>query len=194
MKNFGLFLSMVAFISFTAITQVSAQKVSPNNVVGKGSSVIVVGKGSSVIVVGKNAGTTTAPITHTLGEKFGGGIVFDISADAQHGLIAETCDLSQISLTWQEISGTVANSISGWGHSVAGKAFQDWRLPNAQELQKLYLKKTLVGGFVVGLYWNSEHSEFTTPGGCGIDFGNGKLVIYTKNITQMGKARTIRSF
>jgi hypothetical protein len=193
MKNVGLFLSMVAFISYTAITQVSAQKVSPNNLVGKGSSETVVRK-SQDIVVGKNGGSTTAPITHALGEKFGGGIVFDISADAQHGLIAETCDLSQISLTWQEISGTVANSISGWGHSVAGKAFQDWRLPNAQELQKLYLKKTLVGGFVVNLYWNSEHSEFTTPGGCGIDFGNGTLVKYNKNSTQLGRARTIRSF
>ncbi|NEW84750.1 MAG: DUF1566 domain-containing protein, partial [Mariniphaga sp.] len=68
-----------------------------------------------------------------IGKKFGGGIVFNITPDGLHGLIVETQD--QGTCNWNEVPALIANPAN---HSEAGKAFTDWRLPDKEEMYKLY--------------------------------------------------------
>jgi len=91
---------------------------------------------------------------HTIGESYGGGIVFYVTTNGLHGLIAETQDQSS-SCSWynaQDIISTTAN------HSTAGKLYTDWRLPTKYELNLLYIQKDAgtVGFFAGNFYWSSS--------------------------------------
>jgi hypothetical protein len=91
-----------------------------------------------------------AQTKHTIGEKFNGGFVFDVSADSLHGLIAETQD--QGSSSWVDAKKLIETKAN---HSKAGQAFNDWRLPTKDELNKLYLQRTIIGSFTSNHYWSS---------------------------------------
>lgn len=126
---------------------------------------------------------------HSIGEAFGGGIVFDVSADGIHGLIAAPGN--QGASNWYD-----APSIAQIGyHGEAGEAFTDWRLPTRDELDKLYHKKDIVGGFYLsGIYWSSE--EYDDDNAWGQDMGN-KLasgVQFYKSKTVIGQVRSVREF
>lgn len=122
-------------------------------------------------------GSCTYP-TYTIGESFGGGIVFYIDGTGQHGLVAATSDQST-SCQWGCMGTTIAganDSIVGAGQSnttaivngctTAGIAAQkcdalvlngysDWFLPSKFELNLMYLNKTAIGGFTSYGYWSS---------------------------------------
>jgi hypothetical protein len=72
-------------------------------------------------------------------------------------------------------------------------AYSDWYLPSQQELNKLYLKKALIGGFSSGYYWNSSE-DLSDPGGYGgcQGFGSGELTFAGKGSTF--PVRAVRSF
>jgi len=125
-----------------------------------------------------------AQTKHYIGEKFGGGIVFDVSADSLHGLIAETRD--------QGLGNCEqANEIAKSGkHSAAGKAFTDWYLPSKDELNKLYLQRKIVGGFTGNHYWSSTESGDYLA--WLQNFGNGKQLSNGKNLTAY--VRAVRAF
>jgi hypothetical protein len=126
-----------------------------------------------------------AQTKHTIGEKFGGGIVFDVSADGLHGLIAETVDQGQC--IWEDAKKLIANPEK---HSKAGKIFTDWRLPSCLEINKLYLQKNIVGGFTNNSYWSSTEGAKDTA--CCQSFESDLLVKddkYEKNYV-----RTVRAF
>ena len=92
-----------------------------------------------------------APATHTIGESYGGGKVFYITPNGLHGLIAVTQD--QGSYNCYDAQNNISISFN---HSAAGQNYTDWRLPTKNELNLLYLQKTVVGGFGVGSYWSSS--------------------------------------
>ena len=91
---------------------------------------------------------------HTIGESYGGGIVFYVTTNGLHGLIAETQDQSSSCSGYnaQDIISTKAN------HSTAGKLYTDWRLPTKYELNLLYIQKDAgtVGFFAGNFYWSSS--------------------------------------
>jgi len=91
---------------------------------------------------------------HTIGKKFGGGIVFNLTPDGLHGLIAETQD--QGTCNWHKAQEMIANPAN---HSITGKAFTDWRLPDMAEMYKLYQMKKIVGGFTNYYYWSSTENS-----------------------------------
>jgi len=106
-----------------------------------------------------------AQTKHTIGEKFGGGIVFYVDQTGEHGLIAETID--QGANNWEQ-----AKVIAKTGrHSEAGNAFTDWYLPSKNELNKLYLQRTIVGGFTNKVYWSSTENDLGTAWSQSFDFG-----------------------
>jgi hypothetical protein len=101
--------------------------------------------------------TTPASETHSLDEAFGGGIVFYVTTDGKHGLIAETQDQSS-SCTWYNAPNIISDPAN---HSTAGKLFIDWRLPTKYELNLLYARKLAVGGFSNAGYWSSTENNST---------------------------------
>ena len=94
-----------------------------------------------------------AQTKHTIGEKFGGGIVFDVSADGLHGIIVETIDQGMYA-QW----GDVHNKLNDKQlHSDAGKAFTDWRLPTEGDWKKLCGNPQYYSlHFVPRFYWSSS--------------------------------------
>jgi hypothetical protein len=127
--------------------------------VGKGGTGLTApGAFGNVLTSNGTTWTSAAPsggaTTHSLGEAFGGGIVFYITSDSLHGLIAETQNLSSTCF-WKDAQDEISKSSN---HSTAGKLFSDWRLPTANELN-LLLTYSIATGLVPGLnawyYWTS---------------------------------------
>ena len=80
--------------------------------------------------------------THTIGEKFDGGIVFEVTPDGQHGLIAKPQD--QGMCNWNEAQALIEKLAK---QRAAGKTLTGWRLPKKEELDKLFERRQIVGGF-----------------------------------------------
>ena len=125
-----------------------------------------------------------AQTKHYIGEKFGGGIVFDVTDDSLRGWIAETVDqgVDQFEFVDRKIKA---------GHSPEGSAFTDWILPTLAVLNKLYENRNIVGGFSQGKYWSSDHN-IGTFGYDAKDFGTGQSSSEPKTNTHC--IRVVRRF
>jgi hypothetical protein len=137
-----------------------ASTLTANNVLlGNGTSALqAVAPGTNGNILTSNGITwiSAAPsTTHTIGESYGGGIVFYVTTDGLHGLIAETQDQSS-SCSWNNAQDIISNKDN---HSTAGKLYTDWRLPTKYELNLLYLQKTVVGVFATSYYWSSTEYD-----------------------------------
>jgi hypothetical protein len=135
------------------------------------------------------AGATGGYPVHTIGESYGGGIVFYVYDGGQHGLIAATADQSS-GIRWYGGSYTdtrargdgigaglkntaiiIANQgpVDGgafaatvcyeYSVTVGGVTFGDWYLPSKHELDLLYSQRVVVGGFADYLYWSSTEND-----------------------------------
>ena len=121
------------------------------------------GTNGNVLTSNGTAWISAAPSgarTHTLGEAFGGGIIFYVTSDGLHGLIAETQNLLS-KCFWKDAQNEISKSSN---HSTAGKLFTDWRLPTANELD-LLLTYNSATGLIPGLnswyYWSSTEGSST---------------------------------
>lgn len=131
------------------------------------------------------SGNVVSTISHSVGDTFGGGIVFYVYDDGQHGLIAAMADQST-GIRWYGGSYTntcaredgigaglkntaiiIANQgpVDGntfaaricneYSVTVGGVKYGDWYLPSKHELNLLYTEKNKVGGFAPKYYWSS---------------------------------------
>ena len=116
---------------------------------------------------------------HSIGESYGGGIVFYVYDNGQHGLIAATTDYSP-DIQWNNGSYNYTNAIrdgigagkfnteritynygAGTYAAQVSANFQagnygDWYLPSKYELNLLYQQRSAVGGFSNVNYWSSS--------------------------------------
>ena len=133
-------------------------------------------------------GTAWYSTVHFIGESYGGGIVFYIYDNGQHGLIAATADQST-GIRWY--GGTYTNTraradgvgaglkntaiiianqgpVDGnafaatvcneYSVTVAGVTYGDWYLPSKHELHLLFINRVAVGGFSSTNYWSSSET------------------------------------
>ena len=165
-------------------------------------------------------GATGGYSVHTIGESYGGGIVFYVYDGGQHGLIAATADQST-GIRWDGGSNTntcargdgigagikntaiiIANQgpVDGntfaaricneYSVTVGGTTYGDWYLPSKYELNLLYLQKTVVGGFTNNYYWSS--TEFDANNTWRQKVGSGLQVSSNKN--NASYVRAVRTF
>jgi len=129
---------------------------------------------------------------HTIGEKYGGGIVMYVTTDGLHGLIAETQDQFK-SCTWYNAQDYISDPAN---HSAAGKLFTDWRLPTRRELYVLIV--SMQKGVIEwgdGKYWSS--TEVNTNSAFCNELNNPASPAETWSFIgkgQSGNVRAIRSF
>jgi hypothetical protein len=165
-------------------------------------------------------GATGGYPQHFIGESYGGGIVYYVTDDGQHGLIASTTD--QTPSKWYGGSFTITRArADGYGAGLKntlimiadqaavdgnpfsatvcneyntsdgyGAAIGDWYLPSVWELYWLYVEKDIVGGFDTGYYWSS--TEYDLGEAWAQDFNDGTQFHYTKDGS--GFIRAIRAF
>jgi len=114
--------------------------------------------------------------TPQVGESYGGGIVFYIDSTGQHGLIAAKSDMTGHSdgkqegeLNWYDAK-TAANAFA--------EGYCDWFLPNREQLNQLYLQRSVVGGIVDTYYWSSSESDVNNA--WVHNFANGKQLAGSK--------------
>lgn len=149
--------------------------------------------------------------SHYIGESLGGGIVFYLSDNAQHGLIAAPSDQSTGALwgCWNTMTGATSTAIgtgqanttaivNGCGESgIAARlcndlvlnGYNDWFLPSLDELHEIYLQRNVVGAGCY-YYWSSSEIDLFDSYYFDFDYGmtgaNGKYAVYC--------VRAIRAF
>ena len=86
----------------------------------------------------------------------GGGIIFYLDSSGEHGLEAQPADYTR--QPGDYVYGD--NAYYTWPHAMtAGSSYgSGWRLPTKEELNQLYLQKSVVGGFADDYYWSSTES------------------------------------
>lgn len=165
-------------------------------------------------------GTVWYSTAHYIGQSYGGGIVFYVYDNGQHGLIAATADQST-GIRWYGGSNTytrargdgvgaglkntaiiIANQgpVDGvafaaticneYSVTVNGVVYGDWYLPSKHELNLLFLNKNVVGGFANTNYWSSTEVDFYNAWYQVFNFGNQ----YLTNKNDPGYVRAIRAF
>jgi hypothetical protein len=127
-----------------------------------------------------------------------------------HGLIAAPYDINTCSwgsniLTYTADTtiryggGATADiiAVNGAGNYAANLCagfqyggYNDWYLPNKQELEKLFMNRMKIGGFTNYYYWSSN--ECNTNKAWILDFGTGYH--FQENKSQLCKARPVRWF
>jgi hypothetical protein len=96
-------------------------------------------------------------LSTVIGAKYKGGKIAWKDSTGKHGLIAAEMDMpGGMIYTWDSAMAVCNKYFVKEGDSTYG----GWRLPTKEELNKLYVNKDVVGGFINDYYWSSsEHEE-----------------------------------
>ncbi|MCX6277610.1 MAG: DUF1566 domain-containing protein [Bacteroidetes bacterium] len=152
-------------------------------------------------------------ITFEPGQAYGGGIIFHVSDDGLSGLISSTTDQSAAA-PWGCFETTIGGTSTGIGtgqanttsivngcseadiaaricNDLALNGYDDWFLPSKDELNRMYVQRSLIGGFANLWYWSS--SENSSVNAWGVEFSSGvQYEFLTK--TNAEYVRAIRAF
>ena len=175
---------------YGAISNTNLDYVNKNGAVGADRGVDQYGQE----LVTKTVSDTTL---YAIGDPALGGKIADLlvpgdhgyDANVQHGLVAANSD--------QGTASTGYRSPGDHGLSLAanynGGGYNDWYLPSKEELNKLYLNQTTIGGFSPVWYWSSTSTDGASFRIWLQNFNDGDQT-YTNNIYSDASVRAIRSF
>lgn len=141
---------------------------------------------------GQEVSFITLPIVFSVGQSWGGGIIFYVDSTGQHGFISATLDQGKASWGCNEtfLGGTSTGLGTGKantdiilsGCSEGGTAarickdlvlngYSDWFLPSRDELYMMYEQRNVIGGFKVDNYWSSSETNATFAYRCWFETG-----------------------
>lgn len=117
------------------------------------------------------------------GDEYGGGIVMYIDRAGQHGLIAAKADLPG-TVSWDDAKKACDDLVEN--------GYDDWYLPNAVDISRLYSVKARfgIGGFTDYFYWTSLEDSATSA--WFLDFSSGKG--FTTRKSSKCWVRPVRAF
>jgi hypothetical protein len=100
-----------------------------------------------------------------IGSQYGGGIIFYVDHTGQHGLIAAKSDMPGYSAAIAALKG-LSEGLFNWEDAVRSckksesNGYSDWFLPDKEQINLLYFRKGVVGGFThaSAIYWSSSES------------------------------------
>jgi hypothetical protein len=123
----------------------------------------------------------TIPVELKIGLSYQGGIIFNLDATGKHGLIAATSDQSSTDTWWNGsfVTTGATNMTNGFANTTKiinaqgnsgtyaarlctnyrGGDYSDWFLPSKDQLNFLYLNKSIIGGFSDNIYWSSTEYD-----------------------------------
>jgi hypothetical protein len=116
-----------------------------------------------ILLVLTGLGLVSLPVLSTavtVGEECGGGVVVYVDASRKHGLIAARSDMKGHSsgspkglFTWDDAQAACRNYVSCDYH--------DWVLPSKEQLNRLYLQKSVLErfSFSYNYYWSSTEDS-----------------------------------
>jgi hypothetical protein len=93
-------------------------------------------------------------------------------------------------------AGSAGDGYGQWASAVStsaaytGGGYNDWRLPDITELNKLYLNRAATGGWTTNTYWSI--TEFNSSNSYYLNFSNGAESIHPKSFNN--NFRAVRSF
>ncbi len=134
-----------------------------------------------------SSSSSSATCDHTIGESYGGGIVFYVSSDGCHGLISDTQDQYAAEYWDHAFDGLNDPSL----HSTEGGKYFDWRMPSKWELNQMYIQRATIGGFASARYWCSIHNS-SNENIWYHDFSTGTQSVNTR--TNSYHVRAVRAF
>ena len=127
-----------------------------------------------------------------IGETYGGGVIFYVDHVGQHGLIAGETDISI------HLAANKPETLLSWYKAKSAcdtwfvNGYNDWFLPNRNQLHQLYLNKDIICGLsdTDANYWSS--SEYYVNIAWEQYFHNGHQSLNNKN--NLNRVRPIRAF
>jgi hypothetical protein len=133
-------------------------------------------------VSGETHGLIATTSNQSSGAQWGcSGTTITTSTSLGAGQTNTTSIISRCTLT--SIAARICNDLVSGGYS-------DWYLPSFYELEKLYLNRTVIGGFASTYYWSSSQTSSTSA--YGVYFANGSASSLSK--TNTFYIRAIRKF
>jgi hypothetical protein len=158
--------------------------------------------------------------TLSIGDTYGGGIVFYITApvagatSGTSGLISKTTDMDGTAI-WgcmTQVVGTLSTIGSGnqntikahdkgcfstpvaanYCYDLTDGTYSDWWLPSQDELRQMFIQKNVIGGFAPDGYWSSTEVTEHVDYAKSIDLATGTLNWWRKNTAE--RVRAIRQF
>jgi len=123
----------------------------------------------------------TIAVELKIGLAYQGGIIFNLDATGKHGLIAATIDQSSTDTWWNGtfVTTGATNTTNGFANTTKiinaqgnngiyaarlctnyrGGDYSDWFLPSKEQLNILYINKSVVGAFSDNIYWSSTEYD-----------------------------------
>lgn len=127
-------------------------------------------------------------MTHTIGEKYGGGIIFYIDETGDHGLV---CSQDYWIGNWFSAIKLLAD--------LDLEGYRDWYLPSIFELNLIYEQRVAIGGYTRDgyyYYWSATENLHNEKFAWLQNFGDGKRYIYVDINGKASEARfcVVRAF
>jgi hypothetical protein len=127
-----------------------------------------------------------------IGDSAEGGIVFSVDETGEHGLVAAEMDQGH-GENWYDAQDVCSKLVLNGRSTRAFDGYNDWFLPSAEQLDKLYryfkTPKTKVD-FIYGYYWSTDDRGMA--GALMQHFGSGEQVIGKRDT--IAYVRAIRKF